>query len=159
MAAFELWQVMVSLAVAVVSGIIVGVVVERFRLRNILKIEKIKRLAPYVEAASPLVTRIDEHAEFATKMLHGSGEHEPSAQITKLKSVLIQFVEWYSQFEQRGMRPELESIDRELYDHLTGLFNLARFCSLYGDTYLSQNLDRIREATNGTKSRLNRFWK
>jgi hypothetical protein len=92
-------------------------------------------------------------------MLHGSGEHEPSEQITKLKLALIQFVQWYSQFEQRGMRPELESIDRELYDHLTGLFNLARFGSQYGDAYLSQNLDRIGEASNTTKSRLNRFWK
>jgi len=57
------------------------------------------------------------------------------------------------------MRPELESIDRELYDNLMGLFNVGRFSSQYGDRYLAENIDRIQEASGVAKSRLDRFLK
>jgi hypothetical protein len=159
LASFEIWEVAVSFAAGIVSGIIVGVIVEHFRLRHTLRVEKIKRLAPHLEAATPLVTRIDEHAEFAMRMIHASGGHDPSVQITNLKSALNQYVDWYSQFQEKGMRPELESIDRELYDRMTGLFNLSRFSSSYGDAYVSQNVEAFHKGSSAIRSKLNRFWR
>jgi hypothetical protein len=159
LASFEIWEVAVSFTAGIASGTIVGVIVEHLRLRHTLRVETIKRLTPYLEAATPLVTRIDEHAEFAMRMLNASGGHDPSVQITNLKSALNQYVDWYSQFQEKGMRPELESIDSELYDRMTGLFNLSRFSSSYGNAYVSQNIEAFHRGSSAIRSKLDRFWR
>ena len=158
--AFDLLQIAISFAVGLATGLSTGILVEHQRLKHALRVEKTNRLAPHLEAASSVVFKIEENTDFVLRMLHSSGyvEQEALPHISKLKSAFEQYVSWYLQFQEKGMRPELESVDRELYDHLTGLFNMGRQVSRHQDDYISQNIETISQASRIAKSRLAGFW-
>lgn len=135
---------------AIIGGILVGMIIENVRLKHSLKIEKIKRLAPDLEACCPIVEKIYEDSAYAIKILNrGQDEgHALDSQNQKVLDGLKLFQDWYMLFQEKGMKYELESVNIELNDRLAGLFTYARLSIKHGISYVSQNLKQINESAH-----------
>lgn len=146
----------IYIVVSLIVGVLVGIVVENYRLKHSLKIEKINRLAPHLEICSPMIEKILEDSGYALKILN-RGQTEGEDLILQNKKIiqrLTVFQEWYELFQNRGMKFELESVNKELQERLVGLFNIAILSIKHGETYVSQNLKQIHDNANISNQKL-----
>jgi len=148
MATSEYIQI-VSVLIASFLSLIVGIIIERKRSKNSLKLERLKRLAPQLEICCPIVDKIYEDSLYTVRILE-RGENLDSnfdSQIDKVHIGLQQFLDWHSVFEQKGMKYTLESFDTEAHDWLTGLSTYASLANKHGKDYISTNLKEINKSS------------
>jgi len=131
-------QILIVL-ISLVGGLIGGYVIEHYRLKHELKIEKIRRLAPYLEQVYPTMKNLNVDSTYAIELQQRGSEDLPL--LEKLCKELTEFGSWYRVFKQNGMEPELESLDGNLYRLLLGVFTYSQLSAKYGTTYISQRLD------------------
>lgn len=134
----EYIQILTAL-IGIAGGLLVGVVIERFRLKHELRVQKIKRVAPLLEILSPTVKNLAIDSKYAVE-LQQTNREDPSV-LQRLCEELKEFETWYNDFRQKGMEVELESLDVLLYRSLLGVFVYARYTAKYGVHYIAQRLN------------------
>jgi len=125
-----------------VGGIVTGLAIEYFRFKHSLKVEKIKRLSPYLESAYPLVEKLSNDTGYAVNA-QLDDDDECSRILKKVAVSIEEYSRWFVQFRTDGMMPELDSIDPDLLSRFVGMFSYARLCREHGLEYLSQNIQRL----------------
>lgn len=123
------------------GGLIGGFVIEHYRLKHVLKVEKIKRLAPYLEQVYPIIRDLTIDSAYAIELQQRGDKNLPL--LKKLCKCLKEFGSWYRVFRQNGMEPELESLDRDLCRLLSGVFVYSQLSAKYGTSYIFQRLERF----------------
>lgn len=123
-----------------ILGIFSGVIIHHFQFKYSLKIEKIKRLAPHLEAISPIIEKLVQDSEYAKMIQMRDEEDEFNRVLENIAVSLEEYGIWYHRFTTSGMIPELESIDSELLARLNGVYAFVRLNKLHGVQYLSQNV-------------------
>jgi len=156
--ATDISQIIIEFVASFLGGILVGALIEHWRFKRALEVERVKRLAPLLETCCPIIERIFVDSEYALNVLNRGGEADVhlDSQIDKVFGGLQQFQDWHSLLEQKGMKYELEKVDTELHDRLAGLFTFARLANKHGADYISQNLSGIQDSARLSKSKLKR---
>lgn len=126
-----------------VAGLLTGIVVQYFGFRFASRIEKMKRLSPHLEAAFPIVDKLNGDTRYAVHV-QAQGEVEHLAPV--LKKIALSLEEyriWFAGISRRGMIPELESLNGILSGRLVGLFNYANLGRTHGLEYISQKMPHL----------------
>jgi hypothetical protein len=137
-----------------VGGFIVGYLLEHKRFKHSLKIEKIKRLSPHLESAFPILEKLDQDSDYATRIQQRDDENEFNRITDRLCSEMEEFYAWYLQFQEDGLKPELQSVNRLLCAYLDGMFVFAKMSIRYRESYISQKTKEISDLSNKCKREL-----
>jgi len=132
-----------GLVTGVVVGIVVGFLIERQRLKNMLKIERIKRLAPHMELLHPVLERISEDVGYL-KIIQ-SRDDDPKDFTQKACQGFEEYRTWYKIFKENGLKPELEHSSESLYALINGVFVHAQMVHKYGAQHVLANIEDVLE--------------
>lgn len=123
-----------------IGGLVAGLAAQYMRFRHSLRLEKTKRLSPYLEGAYPIVEILSNDSIYAADIQLREDRQEFERILRKILVSIQQYAEWFVQFRTDGMMPELDSLDSELLSLLVGMFQHARLCKLHGRQYVSQHM-------------------
>lgn len=123
-----------------IGGLITGLVAQYMQFKHSLRLEKTKRLSPYLEEAYPIVEILSNDSIYAADLQLRDDKQEFERILRKIIMSIRQYAEWFVQFRTDGMMPELDSLDSELLSLLVGMFQHARLCKLHGREYISQQM-------------------
>lgn len=133
----------VSILASFAFGIITGVLVQYARFRYSSRLEKMKRISSYLESAFPIVEKINHDSKYAAGIQLQDDEAHLSLLLEKVGLSLNEYSDWFAEFRERGMVPELESLNQTLSNHFVGLFMYARLSRLHGLEYISQRVRHL----------------
>lgn len=125
------------------SGLATGIAVQYFWFKYASRIEKMKRLSPYLESVYPIVEKLNQDSEYALKVHFQEEEEHLTLVLKKIATSLEEYAIWFAQFKENGMIPELESLNVDLSRRFIGLFTYARLGNKHGLEYLSQRVQRL----------------
>lgn len=114
-----------------------GLIVQFVRNRNSVSRAKIDRLYPYLAPAYPIIERLAQYSEYAAGMQQ-IGSEDFNDTLLKVTTTLDEYSKWFIKLREGGMIPALDSIDKNLLDHLSGLFSYASLSKRHGSPYLSE---------------------
>lgn len=135
-------QILTTL-LGIMGGLAAGFILEHYRLKHELKVEKIKRVAPYLEQVSPTIKNLAIDSEYAVELQKRGCEDQFLLQ--RLCKGLKEFESWYTIIRQNGLEIELESLNITLSRSLLGIVTYAQLTSKYGVDYISQRLNSFHE--------------
>jgi len=127
----------------VLSGIVVGYVIQLVRYKHDLRVEKIKRLAPHLELAYPIVDRSSQDSEYTVGIQNRKDEKQMDAMLEKLTADLSEYHFWYTRYQENGLKPELRSVNEILDAYLNGLFVYSQLSKMHGKSYIHQRLSDL----------------
>lgn len=127
----------------ILGGGIIGYIVQERRYKYNLKVEKIKRITPSLEQAYPIIQRAKQDFTYGIEIQNRNDINEITNLLPQLSNNLAQFYEWYKQYQENGLKPELKSLDRTLYSYLNGLFVFSRISQTQGESYIHQSIPNI----------------
>lgn len=130
---------LVDLAIGLMSGILIGWFGQWLRFRYSLKVEKIKRLAPHLESAYPIVEKLYLDSKYANQVQPQSDQLALKQVVNRIAVSLKEYHNWFENFRESGMCPQFESLDNELYGRFAGLQNFASLSLQMGADYIQQN--------------------
>jgi hypothetical protein len=136
------------------SGIFIGYFLEYVRFKYSLKIEKIRRLSPFLESIFPIFEKIASYSVHAKNIRNWNDENELNRTVDVLRSEIDEWHALYLQFQQDGLKPELEAVNSELYAELNGMFVIAQMSRRYGESYILQNIEEIATKSENCKKLL-----
>jgi hypothetical protein len=155
----ELQDFVLGLFSGLASGILVGYIVEHFRLRNAQRLEKLKRLTPHIEVVHPIVEELsDDVAYFQKTQLRNDslGEHAFTSHIL---NSFDKYGTWYENFLSNGYRTELESVNKWLSLSLYGLFVHSRMVKKYGEDHVFREIFSIKKSLDESRVFIEKFLK
>lgn len=123
------------------TGVISGLAIQWKRFKDNLKMEKIKRLLPYLEHAYPIVERLKQHSDYANNIQLQNNDDDLNEVLGRVYTSLDEFEIWFTGFKEDGLIRELDSIDKDLLNHFVGLFNYASQNRRHGPAYISQRIE------------------
>lgn len=132
-----------NIFVGFISGLVIGILVQYARFRYSSKIEKMKRLSPYLESAYPIVEKLNQDSRYASDIQLQDDEAHLTMVLKKVVISLEAYTDWFTKFREDGMVPELESLNRDLSNRFVGLFTYARLYRQHGLEYISQRMQRL----------------
>lgn len=124
-------------------GLLSGAIIQNIRFRDSLKVEKVKRVTPLLEAVFPILEKLASDSIYAQTIQMRGDDSEFQRLIDRISISLVEYDKWYTRFQIAGLLPALESIDSNLLARFNGMFTHARLSKLHGLTYLSQNLSEF----------------
>jgi len=138
-----------------IVGIVVGFIVEHIRLKNMLKIERIKRLAPHLELVHPVLERMYQDVEYLKIIQSRNDDFKDLAQ--KTCQGFEEYQTWYKVFRENGLKPELEHSSRFLYALINGVFVHSQMVGKYGIQHALANIEDILEKVNYCQKQIASF--
>lgn len=143
----------------ITSGIVVGVIANMLRNRHDMNMEKRKRLSPYMEAAYPIVEKLDQDCAYARQIVNHGDEEEIDDMLDKLASGLELYNDWYLEYQEDGLKPELMPINENLHSCLNGLFVFSQMNKKYGNGYVHERLSVLSDRLHLSQVEIDRFLK
>ena len=137
-----------------VLGLFSGGIIQALRLRDSLKVEKVKRLTPLLEAAFPIIENLAGDSQYAKSLQIRGDDGEFQRVLERVSDSLEEYDKWYTRFQVAGLSPALESIDPDLLARFNGILMNTRLLKLHGITYLSQNMQEFAQYCQKCKSAL-----
>ncbi len=139
------------------SGVAVGYVVEHYHFKNGLKMERIKRLMPYIEVVHPIVEELRDDLAYLQKTQMRTEGEEDSNFMQKICRTLDKYLSWYTQFQSNGLKPELAATNKELLTYINGLSVHSRMTKKYGQDYVLREINQISKSARICVLILERF--
>lgn len=144
----------IDIVLGFICGLFTGIIVQYLQLKHSLKIEKIKRLSPYLESAYPIIEKLSNDSRYAANVQLHEDKREFGRTLGRLTISIQEYANWFSVFRTDGMMPELNSVDSSLLSRLVGMFTHADLCKLHGRDYLSQRMQDFAKYCEVCKSML-----
>jgi hypothetical protein len=139
------------------SGVAVGWVVERYRLKNSLKVERMKRLTPQIEIIHPIVEELCADVDYFAKRQLRLPDGEDDSILEKIITYFAKYNAWYLGFQSKGFKPELGATSKPLLNRLTAIFAYSLRIRKYGGQYLLNEIDEISESLKASQSLIEQF--
>lgn len=139
----DLQNFFLGLFSGLIVGIVVGLIIEHIRLKNALKIERIKRLAPHLELVHPVLERIQEDGAYLKVIQTRDDDFQEL--VRKICEGFEEYRTWYKVFRENGLKPELEHSSKYLYALINGVFVHAQMADKYGIQHILSNIKEILE--------------
>jgi len=154
-----LWEDLTVAFFGFLLGLISGVVIQSLKFKHDRKLDKIRRLMPYMEIVHPIVETLLIDVEHGLKLQEKDDLPELDRYLIRVADAFSPFAEWYSDFVERGMKAELQSLEYELFAGLYGIFVYYQLTKIHGVETISQNLKEIGANLKKTISMLEEFLK
>jgi hypothetical protein len=136
-----------GILVGFMSGLFSAILIEEARFRHSSKIERMKRVFPVLSPVHPLIDKITEDVRHAIKV---QTRNEHTVFLTILAQIFASFSNyknWFEDFRQKGLIPELESLNSRLAGHINGLYSYAVIINDAEENtralYIQQKLEEI----------------
>jgi hypothetical protein len=130
---------------SLIVGLASGAIIQHLHFRYSMKIEKIRRLTPLLEAVYPIVDNLSNDSKYANSIQVRGNEDDFRRIVQKVASSLEEYEKWFNRFQLAGTSPALESWDSDLLAKFNGIFTYATLFKMNGTLYLSQNLEEFAE--------------
>ena len=154
-----LWGDTLTAMLSFLLGLIGGVIIQSVRFRYNRRLDKIRRVMPHMETVHPIFETLMIDAEHACRLQEKNDASELDRYIARISETFNSFGKWYSEFVERGMKPELQSLDYNLYAGLYGIFTYHQMTKIHGVQFLSQSLVDIGAKLGKTMTLLEEFLK
>ena len=146
-----------GLASGLLSGVIVGWIVEHYRLKNSLKVERIKRLTPYIEMVHPIIEELCDDISYFKKTQFRKMNEENQNFVIRISKAFDKYGLWYEQFQSNGFKPELGATSKLLLYSINGLFAHSQMSKKYGEDHILREIDEIFDSLNQCRVLVEQF--
>jgi archaellum component FlaC len=151
----DLEGVVLGLVSGLVVGTVVGFIVEHLRLKNMLKIERVKRLAPQLELVHPVLEKICDDVSYLRAIQSRNDDFEDLTR--KTCQSFEEYQSWYNTFRENGLKPQLEHSSKDLYALINGVSVHAQMVTKYGVQHLLANIEDISKKVNSCRKGIATF--
>lgn len=138
-----MWEDLTVAFVGFLLGLLSGIVIQSLRFSYQRKLDKIRRVMPYVETVHPILETLVINVEHCSRLQEKNDTVEMQRYLKRATGALNSFGEWFSGFAERGLKPELQSLKYDLYAGLYGIFVYYQMTKIHGIEFVSQNLEEI----------------
>ncbi len=140
-------------------GLISGLLIQRVKFDNDRKLDKIRRIMPHAEIVHPILESLTIDIVHAHKLLEKNDNEELTRYLTRTAKDFESFNTWFLDFAEKGMKPELESLNYNLHKGLNGINVFCQMIRNHGIRYVLENMTEIQQALGQTQKFLNEFLK
>ncbi len=140
-------------------GLISGLAIQRVKFSNDRRLDKIRRLMPYVEIVHPIVESLAINIAHSQKLVEKNDDEELTRYLTRTAKDFESFGSWFLDFAEKGMKPELESLNYNLLSGLSGTNVYFQMVKNHGSKYILENVKEIKKSLCQTEQLLNDFLK
>jgi len=112
-----------------------------------------------METVHPIFESLMINVEHGFRLQEENDVSELNRYIARISETFSSFGEWYAELVERGMKPELQSLDYGLYAGLYGIFVYHQMTRIHGVQFVSQYLSDIRRDLKKTMPLLEGFLK
>jgi hypothetical protein len=152
-------EVIATGIVSFVLGLISGLVIQTVKFRYDRRLDKIRRLMPYIELVHPIFESMAIDMEHGKRLMEKNDSDELIRYLNRMAKDFESFGSWFVEFAEKGMKPELESLNYDLLSGLGGANVYFQMVKNHGAKYILENMNEIAESLTKTKQLLNEFLK
>jgi len=149
-----LWE---EIFLSFLAGLFSGIIIQSLRFRYERRLDMIRRLMPYMETLHPIFESFVMDVEHVMKLQEINDAQEFDRYVGRISETLNTYGSWYSAFVAEGMKPELQSLNYDLYAALYGIFVYYQMSRKHGDQFLSQHLVDLQKDLKRAKILLEQF--
>lgn len=136
-------DILVGLIPGLFSGLVAGIIVERYRLKNELRIQRFKTLAPRLNQAHPIIEVLSDDLQYYQKSLTRNSIAQDDENSKKILNDFDLFNVWYSDFQQNGLKPLLEAENKDLFALMNGLFVYSKMSKKHGPGFIASQITEM----------------
>jgi hypothetical protein len=140
-------------------GLVSGIIIQTMKFRYDRKLDRIRRVVPDLENVHPILEVLIDDIDHEIKLQKRYDSGEIIRYSARIKKGLNLYREKYTEFVAKGLKPELLSLDHELYSGLQGIFVYCQLVDNYGEETILKNLQDINRTVKETMSLLEIFLK
>jgi hypothetical protein len=152
-------EILATVLVGFIFGLFSGLLIQRKKFRDDLKLDKIRRLMPYIEVFHPTFESLVINVKHCQKLIEKNDSTELTRYLNRIYADFESFGSWFVDFANRGLKPELESIDYSLLLGLNGANVYFQLAKNHGTRYVLENINEIERSLGKTKQLLDEFLK
>lgn len=152
-------EILVTGLVSFILGLISGLVIQRVKFQYDRRLDKIRRLMPYVEIVHPVFESLAINMEHGQKLIEKNDSEELARYLDRMVKDFESFGSWFVDFAEKGMKPELESLNYNLLSGLSGANVYFQMVKNHGTRYILENMNEIKQSLGKTEQLLNEFLK
>lgn len=142
-----------------IFGLIIGIFSARTRFKYDRRLDKIRRLTPFMERIQPLYEHLNIDSEHCIKLRETIDNDEFNHYLSRINDYITNFGNLYTNLRGEGLADLLHNFDEELYNNLVGTFVFYQYKKDQEFLYLAQNLNDIHDNAVRTKNAINQFFK
>jgi uncharacterized protein (DUF1330 family) len=114
---------------------------------------------PYVEIVHPIVESLAINIAHSQKLVEKNDDEELTRYLTRTANDFESFGSWFLDFAEKGMKPELESLNYNLLSGLSGTNVYFQMVKNHGSKYILENVSEIKKSLCQTEQLLIEFLK
>ena len=141
------------------SGLLIGYLVQRKKFHDDLKLDKIRRLMPYVEVFHPIFESLVIDVRHGQKLIEKNDSTELTHYLDRILADFDSFGSWYADFADKGLKPQMESLNYNLLSGLNGTNVYYQLVKTHGTRYIFENINEIALSLGKTERLLKEFLK
>ena len=142
-----------------IVGFIIGMIVQSKKFSHDLQLDKIRRLTPHMEKIHPICETLITNIEHAIALLDSSDQEEFNRYLERTQNGLYDYGVWFESLSSEGLKPELQSLDYNLYASLYGIFVYYKMAKNEGRLFLQQQMKTVTKDLKRTQRYLENFLK
>lgn len=137
-------------------GILIGVIVEHFRFKNNIIIERIKILSPILCEAYPIIERIVEDTNYALNVRQRNKKKDYLNSIKTIIQDLDEYKKWDEKYREAGIELYLRNYQK-LNDSLNKMRIYSITAHIQDDNYIITILDELYDISKKCEDELYKF--
>jgi hypothetical protein len=138
-------------------GLISGLLIQRVKFDNDRRLDKIRRIMPHAEIVHPILESLTIDVAHAHKLLEKNDDEELTRYLARTAKDFESFNIWFLDFAEKGMKPEMESLNYNLHKGLNGVNVFCQMIRNHGTRYIPENITEIQQTLWQTQKFLNEF--
>lgn len=133
---------------ALVTGLIVGIIVERLRFKHRVQMERIRMVAPMLHEIYPTLEKIAGDTDYVVNLRQRKNISGITDPIKALLEDLGEYRTWDNKYREAGLELNLRHISKGLNDSLNAMRIYAINAKLQGENYVHGILDEMQDTCN-----------
>ncbi len=142
-----------------ILGLVSGIIIQTVKYGYDRRLDKVRRLMPHIEIVHPILEALIIDIDHTSKLREKDDQAEYDRYTTRITGVFGTFRSWYTEFAEKGLKPELQSMNYDLYASIYGIYVCSQMTKDQGTNFISQNLDDVREKLHRTMNLVEEFLK
>jgi hypothetical protein len=150
-------EILVTALLSFFLGLISGLALLKTKFSSDRRLDKIRRIMPHIEIVQPIVESLAINCAHSQKLIEKNDNDELTHYLERTAKDFELFGSWFIDFADKGMKPELQSLDNNLFLGLSGANVYFQMVRNHGTKYILENMKEIRQSLLKTDQLIKEF--
>lgn len=140
-------------------GLFGGLIIQKEKFKDDLKLDKIRRLMPDVEEVQPILKSLIINIKHTLILIDNNDRDELNRYLDRIFIDFENYSKWFTGFLNKGFEPKMESIDYSLLVGLKGINVFSQLIKNNGTGYIQSNIQGIEDSLFQAECLIDNFLK